>query len=692
MKDKTSPRRFIPGFLLMSLMLLLSAASRGQDRSYTLYFPADNMKNYSMAEVPGTRGYVTAGTQFLTGYNRVHLMVYDGSGGISLSKVYEENGIDLRAVNVNIGRSTVTGNLSAYITCSARVPVSFWPNVQDRTRILEVDISNGNLLAQWEIGTTPSTPNGAQPKYNHMYPRHSIYHGHRIYVCGFNGYYKQSLGFPSSPDYGTAKKIFFLALDLATGTVITPTHGWNFGYDVDPYNYLPSEDYDVAMRLTVVNVNGVDNIHITGSCNVGICDPTSGINTACDGASGGAFQYSSGTLSILATPTTSGVSINNNIRCLTRFTNYDPDGTGEFGVGIMKNTSGAGYFIVSDYFEPDASSPFSLKSEYNGYAVTYVDNNFNPVTTGNRRDFVHDGYSVSEVIPGTRTGQMTLVGLIDEILPGCKGNPPGTSNYNPFLTNIIPSYSTYLQMGEASPDYYWKSYNTKVGTGLASVANSFYYSDVSGGSLSHKLWYTTPAARNADYPYDICLSAPLWQYNASGDLLNLKLIHTNVTGDLPGSECPVTDCAPEWGEANAIKTCASGQTCSNNANFTYDTHDAGASMLDYDVLNIYDCSSGFYRMAGQEEKATQLFSFKMSPNPAGQFIDVSVDNVSGDEQAEISLTGMDGRLIKQLFSGKAATLGATIRLDLPAIASGIYLIEMKVSGNTVAKQKLVIEK
>lgn len=102
------------------------------------------------------------------------------------------------------------------------------------------------------------------------------------------------------------------------------------------------------------------------------------------------------------------------------------------------------------------------------------------------------------------------------------------------------------------------------------------------------------------------------------------------------------------------------------------THGRGLFTTDY-PLNIY---------VGENEIAANNNEFKIYPNPADDFINISTNN--NFKNADVSLFDISGKLVleKEIDSDNN-------KIDISDIISGTYIVKIK-SGNKVEQQKIVV--
>jgi endonuclease/exonuclease/phosphatase family metal-dependent hydrolase len=108
--------------------------------------------------------------------------------------------------------------------------------------------------------------------------------------------------------------------------------------------------------------------------------------------------------------------------------------------------------------------------------------------------------------------------------------------------------------------------------------------------------------------------------------------------------------------------------------------------------------TSFYRLqmidADQSSKTSKIarvyfgreIQFSVSPNPAKNFINISIENTSSI--STILLTDVNGRLVKQLLVPAGAS--QNIQLNIADQPKGMYLLKF-INNNTVKTEKLVIE-
>ena len=79
--------------------------------------------------------------------------------------------------------------------------------------------------------------------------------------------------------------------------------------------------------------------------------------------------------------------------------------------------------------------------------------------------------------------------------------------------------------------------------------------------------------------------------------------------------------------------------------------------------------------------------FSVSPNPASDFIDVSLGNVGAD--ATIELVNVSGQ---RLLTQRVQDDQTSTRIDIDQFESGMYMIIVKSEGAVVDYQRIIVAK
>lgn len=676
----------LSGFLIS---LLLSYKGYCQFPTVAVYDFPNDLKHYSTemaTDGTSVEETVMAGTIYnfnSTGNHVAHFMNVSPNGTINSSAYFQDpKYADLRVVDI-VGDGN-SSNAIYYITCLAR-PSS---GGNDRILVIPVDINGTQTGNAYSIFPSSGTEG--------LYPLHSIYHSNGyLYICGYWTDNNTNLSNGSEPDFNgyNHKDGFILKLNPSTGAVQNSSTARliNTTYQYTASN--PTEDYDIAMRLVEM---GNGHIFVTGSVN----DVKYNVTTSAE-------MFHSAVMNVvfdqnLSTPAAADYDH------FTYNTSNGPYFGNDYGVGLVEDGANSSNYIVANTFDRNGSaSGFDISGGH--VNITWLDANLDHTNTGLTR-LLFEGYDYAWGLQTLEAcGSSGFANGRRFLIPGMETNEWCGSSFSfddvrPFLWDV----DVRLNGGTGDIDfvnYNWTTYHTQTGTGsYSSATNSYPNLD---NSLSNMAWNPTFAARLST-SYDIMMSAPRWD-NANNDL-NLKYIradlcdlnsacynsYTSETNADPCNQGLITKYQAEGlghtnGSGNIVYTNFPTTSCS-----TTTTPVSGAGKM---ITGTYSGTSDFCTPSNNVYKPgktsinrvnTRGNSTSIFPNPTNNDIHVRLDkNISSDSKVVVQLFNIYGQNIADLYNGSADALNPDKKLQLPDVASGLYLVHITVNGQTLLQQKLI---
>lgn len=180
-------------------------------------------------------------------------------------------------------------------------------------------------------------------------------------------------------------------------------------------------------------------------------------------------------------------------------------------------------------------------------------------------------------------------------------------------------------------------------------------------------------------------------YNSSGngDLYNVNIDPTSYAPTSTNyNEVFTTGFSVGGWMVPAPKPLFASSVCNNSGYGMFAVYFSG-SRIDFKYLNN---SSYNFKPTDVNEVVAKSTGFKLYPNPATKEVNVSLANtVADDAQVSVQLVNMYGQLVSGLYNGKASDLNANKSLQLPDVATGIYMVQIVADGQMVYNEKLVIE-
>ncbi|MBL7683806.1 MAG: T9SS type A sorting domain-containing protein [Flavipsychrobacter sp.] len=406
--------------------------------------------------------------------------------------------------------------------------------------------------------------------------------------------------------------------------------------------------------------------------------------------------------------------------------------------------NGGGPSVPNGYtiWQPMAYGGFNLKPE--AFTVTHT-NHWGFAHTGapfNRRLRFNNGAWAMQTLPsyhplipqampfmGTES-RFVIAGLMhtDPNMPSSMATPPSNANITPFLYDVQTEFSggTGAFVGNTvknvatftgtPPQKDFVAYPNQTGTGTPGTDANNYLT--LGSDFSSVLWGPTFADKY-DGTQDFVFSAPKWDklkpttggailppYN----FLGIKAIfaHTQDYHIAWGGCIEEFNLSPQPEEIEGIGGTApyTGMVFSDAAKYQFTDIDilvvspVGQNNAQYDKYG--DCTGGYHSQSGNPVFKTgttgvsgirlQNAATRVYPNPAKDAVYLQLSaNIATEANIKVILTNVHGQAVKELYNGLAENLGVETALQLPQVATGLYIVQVFSNGAIVHQQKLSIQ-
>lgn len=675
-----------------------------------------------------------------------------GAGARPFQVYNDANFYDQHVADIAVG--TPNGaNTVYYITVGVREDYTIsTPNARDKIKVIAVN-KDGTL--QNVFGGSSSvviqdvSANGSQAK--GLYPMHSIYRANvpdgagntynLLYICGYVtlGNYAGTTTPPFAVPccfppyyhgYEDRKQAFVMTVNVNTGAVMNAKY-YDYTNTAPGTTYEPF-DFDIAMRLTPMSSSlvGSGQIHVTGSVNA-VTGQGNGIS---------ATLIRSATMNMTIDQWTLNIA---NRGHFISAGNGDGWGTSEYGVGIVENTyqnpnppfqTLTNCYVVSNvyagmpgggpggsyekFYTPTSGFPTLFNFKPANITVTHVTGTMQAVNT--RRKINATGAWGLQVLPSMNAAsggnasykRFTLAGMTYNSFDAANdANPASLTNIQPFLmdveagTNIPVGPGGFTDISFINP----RTFSNQVGT--VSLTGHDYLK--MRNNLSDILWGPTFAATASDLSTDdFVLNAPRAAKTAGtvppiDYFLGLKTIFKQK--NLSGFGCqsfvlnPITTTAETIQAYNnrlpspsvMVETILTGNVTSTPGTTSY------ANPVVHDRHG--DCNLGLWGTppgsstyktgtTGVENAIADATATSIYPNPAKTEIRVSLaQDIKADAQVEVVLSNMHGQVVSRLYKGIATGLTPATALQLPQVATGLYIVQVYSNDVMVHQQKLSIQ-
>ena len=95
-------------------------------------------------------------------------------------------------------------------------------------------------------------------------------------------------------------------------------------------------------------------------------------------------------------------------------------------------------------------------------------------------------------------------------------------------------------------------------------------------------------------------------------------------------------------------------------------------------------------MVGINDNVSPIYQLKVLPNPAKESIVIDFQSLK-KEQVSISLKNINGKMIKEIYSGTIEKGNNHILLSLSEYSNGYYFLDLNFTNSTIT-EKLVISR
>ncbi|HLO71812.1 MAG TPA: T9SS type A sorting domain-containing protein [Flavipsychrobacter sp.] len=491
------------------------------------------------------------------------------------------------------------------------------------------------------------------------------------------------------------------------------------------------------------------HIHVTGSvtAKTGECN---GPNTS-TGPKPFTFIRSA-TMNLFIDPATLNVDVFGNNPFIA-MGNVDGMGKSEYGVAFVEGSNGIDNYIVSNEYDgaPSGFGPSSPSSYVTWAPTAYGGFNYKPeaftIAHANQWGFVHSAapnkrlkfrsgaWALQTLVSshpnvlssGNYDHRFVIAGMMhtDPYAPTSMILPPSDNNIIPFLFDVQPAWSnattgsfigntirpvndlSAVTPSKFAPNEDFIAYVNQTGTGIVGTDVNNYLT--MGSDFSSVLWGPTFADRyEPDVRQDYVLNAPKFGKRlASGNItsfLGLKAMFAHhedkdiayggcvekfSMGSIPEDIEGIIGTPPYAGmdyddnDQSLFIYCGTNTpTIYNNA--LYDKFgDCTGLQHSPDNSPVYRTSTGI-RL---QNAKTTIF-----PNPASDALHIQLaSDIATDVNVKIVLSTIQGQVVKELYNGTAEALSAEYNMSLPAVASGLYVVQVYSNNKVVHQQKLSIQ-
>lgn len=484
----------------------------------------------------------------------------------------------------------------------------------------------GNLLPSSTI------INGTTAGAENLYPLSSLQFSNQyLFICG----YATPAG-SNMPSIRSNKYAFVLKYDMIADQVVDIRLINNGGPAAAPYDY----DYDIAARMKVVS----GGLWIGGSINPGLM-----MNR------------------IINPVTMTDILVRSTGTIVDRYhfeSSYD----------IMEQPNGDFMLFGNN------AAVVEMPGVWNAWATPYPQQMH---VTGLRPDLVaYPGqnrwiFRLFDFAWGVNTisGSEPYSVIISGMESNRTCNAPYTTssnNINPFLTEIKPRM---IGNNLNVVTFFWNTILSSQGTGP--ISSIFNYSDL-GYPVSNLVHTPITTVRDKAATNDIVLTSPVW--NAYVDQQSMKWIRTDMNGRL--DVCPWAAACEDDQTYTGVRGIISGVNTLATAVATYATFNNNPFRADYE----YDCDT-YFKPTGIASLNKKVVA-SIAPNPASEYVHISLSDKGSAAHLEVRLTDLTGRDVAALYSGSSEALPE--RLNLPKLAPGIYLLQIKQGTERAETMKLSI--
>lgn len=745
--QKTRLQHGLRATLLLFLTMLINYTGSAQALKSYLFttgapgFYVHDVHGYSTEAIPGTTLAVMAGTLGMTdgvgssnyGGGVPHIMIVDqnadvdtGGAFVASATIRHQDYEAVRVIDV-----ALDNNNDILLTCWVRrgslalvrgdgtpepaAPLSstIAPTDRDFIKIFKINYDDaepektftnaGAIMFEkiiWDNGAI-----GDLDIYGRSwYPTHTAYKEYsdgngpqeRLYICGYHTFYDSRYGNESryqQPTYADDKDAFVIAFDVVDEVIKHAKYFNSLSVSaISAPN--PVVDYDMAMRIRPITNNGTDYLYVTGSVNA----QTGILNTG---------FVRSAVMNLVLDTNMSIVADNPFIIS----GNMDGYGENEYGVDIVFNTeqNTNDFHIVSNTFESsigvsadpelNAINPYSIN-------VTYIENNYIPFagtrvfsnSTSSQREWAIHVLPTDVTTVNGGDNRFMIVGMMANnrcVLAG--GGVSSMNNMNPFFADVQfydpyggSNFDAATHSGNFGYVYKNRSSTNTYNTIVGNIGNIF----------SNPTFAAKPSA-TSNFVY---FNTP--KYELGFNTLGLKIGFDDISnpngsgtgGTTNNSTCGFVTCTPAFNDENietGLTVSVATPTTAIDAEESYlvdeypawygDCHFEDMSHPSYPTWQGYKPGKPTAINSITNNKLTTVY-----PNPANTVVHVQpADDVTGD--IKVVLVNMFGQHISTMYDGKAEKINANVSLQLPQVATGLYMVQIYNNGQRIHNEKLSIQ-
>ncbi|RYD59038.1 MAG: T9SS type A sorting domain-containing protein [Sphingobacteriales bacterium] len=656
-----------------------------------------NVKNYTPVIAPlvnpNTNGHdvVLAGTAFNSSNSpRVNFWRSDHYG-TAANVIYHPAiyGPDPNEILVDIKTRAESAANAYYLTCLNSDGTVIGTGTDDghwlfyankNLKIRKVDengtvLNEVNVVDQW--GPDNYDTHGLYPMNSLLDDENNI-----LYVCGY------WLEGPLSSHAPENKQAFVLAFNIDPDPNANPggiTLIKGLKYDFVPI--LPvigrTYDFDMALRMKKLS-NG--NIAVTGSANAQTGTTSSTIN------SGSMYITVYPATTITPTPTQLTVATNGSF---TKTSGPDGGIIHEYGIDVYEdetNNFATGVtWIASNKFTFNVQtsdltpSPTGVNLTPSNISSSAV---FSPRLSSNNM-----GWAL-QIIPkdasGANTGDFAIAGLTNTnslcnpMVPPSEA--PSNSKVTPFIAQVTCNPLPLPNRTVTSSSY--DVYTTTTGTDGTSIGAANYMT--LGGYDAHPAFHPIVSARYAGIGLQF-LTAP--RVMPGSFSLGLKTFFVNDQSAGPAAyNLPLTQCGhyncniPTFAQEPIRNLGTNLRTSSLTPNVVEQLSIVETIYKNDDYSFCY----GAYK-PNSVKNIEATYKTQVYPNPATTEVSVVLPkNKNNTSDVKVLLVNVQGQVVATLFNGKADGLKSA--LQLPDVATGLYIIQVHADGHMIYQQKLSVQK
>lgn len=639
---------------LASCLALALASTTALAQSTNVYGYSKDMKGYHTQPSFTNSDWYMAGTVFDNPANyttsKLHQKQISAMGAPLADYVYDVATMDERVVafpfytnNIHVIVALIRDNVTG----------------KDGIKILRTNSSGSAIIG--DVVLEANSPES-------MIPMDAIIYNNYLLI---SGYTMSALGgiLPNfTPLPANNKKAFVLRYDLSTGVNSC------FTYD---FPTSGSSDFDMAIRMKIIQVSGTDELWVTGSNNIQL--PTGGggmgiMNMVLDISASGVPLLDTPIINKPIGPDNTGVT--------------NP-GIGGFGIDIVPN--GAGYYIFANAGNilQQPNGDFETRSVM--ITNTYVDGAFIVPIIGGMgpndgqqvQTLLGDYSAVNTTMPALNAGEVIVAGYRGG--PGCVGSRGTTiDSIGPYLLTTKLSWNP--TNGNTSVILNEKTFYSTYGTFNHLNANSYW---ALGGGLSTYSWGSKFASRrgvSSSINNNIHMAVP--RADNVTNKLNLKSIQTDAAGNM-------IDCNGSFGSCGFTTYTKKVRTypLGTSAPFIVNTVNNLQSTISVFSPTAYiKCANTYFKTSTQPAGISAPLEATIYPNPAKQSFSIRWNTMlNAEDRIAVTLYDVMGRKVRTLFDGNGDVWYGNTTIDCSDIPSALYMVNIEVNNTKLAPAKLQLQ-